>query len=325
MNMTKSWYILFPLIFSSMAAFPEENFGDFLDSLKGEFDPNAKPRPTFTLDGDFRFRDPNGVMWTTPSGTEVDGASIPQALWSLIGGPFEGAYINASVIHDYFCKTKEKTAHDTHRNFYYGMRATNVPEWRAKLMYWAVETFGPSWTIERKVVIKQNCLNTSTEISTCTSEPSIEVVAVSKTPVDLSDPIIFAAAVNKTNAVARTLLTSNGKYLDITENGIISATEKNIANNSMEYRKIFKGKDFLSSYTSLGVLSQPNEKDIFKVRPWPNKKIPTMNDAVILTDENIPKIDNQEPFKLGPHSQTLIQDRIDLKILKATSTLTTKE
>ncbi|WP_393936236.1 DUF1353 domain-containing protein [Aeromonas rivipollensis] len=323
--MTKSWYILFPLVFSSMTVFSEENFGDFLDSLKGKFDQNAKPRPTFTLDSNFRFRDPNGVMWTTPSGTEVDGASIPQALWSLIGGPFEGSYINASVIHDYFCKTKEKTSHDTHRNFYYGMRATNVPEWKAKLMYWAVETFGPSWTLERKVVFKQSCLNTSTESSTCTSVPSIEVVAVSADPIDLSDPVIFAAAVNKTNAVARTLLTSNGKYLDTTDVGIVSATEKNITNNSMKYREIFKEKDFISSYANLGVLSQPNGKDIFKVKPWPNKKIPTMNDAIVLTNENIPKIENQEPFKLGPNSQSLIQGRVNFKTLRSTSTLATKE
>lgn len=323
--MTKLWYILFPLAFYSTTVFPEENFGDFLDSLNGKFNPRAKPRPTFTLESDFRFRDPNGVMWMTPSGTEVDGASIPQALWSLIGGPFEGSYINASVIHDYFCKTKEKTSHDTHRNFYYGMRATNIPEWKAKLMYWAVETFGPSWTLERKVVFKQSCSNTSTESPTCTSEPSIEVVAVSASPIDLSDPVIFSAAINKTNAVARTLLTSNGKYLDITESGIVSATEKNITNNSIKYRNIFKERNFLSSYTNLGVLSQPNGKDILKVKPWPNEKIPTMNDAVILTNENILKIENQEPFKLGPNSQQLIQDRIDLKSLRSTSTLATKE
>ena len=95
--------------------------------------------------------------------------------------------------------------------------------------------------------------------------------------------------------------------------------------NNHLYREIFKEKDFISSYANLGVLSQPNGKDIFKVKPWPNKKIPTMNDAIVLTNENIPKIENQEPFKLGPNSQSLIQGRVNFKTLRSTSTLATKE
>ena len=41
--------------------------------------------------------------WTAPKGAKVDGASIPQLFWTPIGGPFEGKYRYASVIHDTEC------------------------------------------------------------------------------------------------------------------------------------------------------------------------------------------------------------------------------
>ncbi|WP_081045647.1 DUF1353 domain-containing protein [Aeromonas salmonicida] len=310
---------LFFMLITSTIVFSEENFGDFLGNPKGVFDIHAKPRPTFKLDGDFRFRDPNGVMWVAPSGTEVDGASIPQAFWSLIGGPFEGPYISASVIHDYFCQTKEKTAHDTHRNFYYGMRATNVPEWKASLMYWVVNTFGPSWILERRIVMKQKCTDIPKTSSTCISTPSIELIATPINSVDLSDPVTLSAAVIKTNAVARTLLTSNGKYFDITDNGVIPVTEENIINSAKNYRKTFVSKEFYSSPARLGILSQANGKNIAEVNPWPRNEMPSLSKAIVLTTENILKIENEEPFKLEPQSKNLIQGIVDLKLLKSTT------
>jgi hypothetical protein len=48
-------------------------------------------------------------MWTVQPHKEVDGASIPQAFWSIIGGPFEGFYIKASVVHDHYCEVKTRT------------------------------------------------------------------------------------------------------------------------------------------------------------------------------------------------------------------------
>jgi hypothetical protein len=37
----------------------------------------------------FGFVDPLRKEWFVPAATLVDGASIQQALWSLIGGPYE--------------------------------------------------------------------------------------------------------------------------------------------------------------------------------------------------------------------------------------------
>ena len=55
---------------------------------------------TMTLLTELRYTDPKGNVWVAPIGSVVDGASIPRYLWSIMGGPFEGKYRNASVLHD---------------------------------------------------------------------------------------------------------------------------------------------------------------------------------------------------------------------------------
>ena len=99
-----------------------ENFGAF----KGELIYKAvadQERVVETVTP-FAFEDSKGKLWTVPSGVRVDGASIPQAFWSVIGGPFTGRYREASVVHDYYCDTKTETWQDTHMAFYDGMRAS---------------------------------------------------------------------------------------------------------------------------------------------------------------------------------------------------------
>lgn len=91
------------------------------------------------------FHQNNGPIWTAPTGTLTDGASIPQVFWSIIGGPFEGKYRDAAVNHDYECCTKTHRWQDVHRMFYAGMMASGEDMWRAKLMYFAVYFFGPRW------------------------------------------------------------------------------------------------------------------------------------------------------------------------------------
>lgn len=294
----------------------KEHFGDFLDSLRGVFVVDAKPRPHFKLEGDFRFVDPNGLHWKAPAGTQVDGASIPQAFWSLIGGPFEGPYINASVIHDYYCRTKERTAHDTHRNFYYGMRASQVPDWKATAMHWAVSTFGPSWRLERRVTLKQTCTSAPGGSLTCSTVPDITVALVDVPQVDLSDPEVLAAAVSKTNAIARTLLTSNGKFLDVTTAGRVEVSMQSIERSAAEYRKMFLSKDFLSTPGKLGLLSQQGNVGLANVQRWENNRIPTMSEAVYLTPRTLPQIEKYAPFKLDYRSKDLIKKQFDIQLLE---------
>lgn len=59
---------------------------------------------------DFSYTDANGAMWTAPKGTLTDGASIPTALWSIIGSPFTGKYLNAAIIHDLLRKSPSTVA-----------------------------------------------------------------------------------------------------------------------------------------------------------------------------------------------------------------------
>ena len=93
----------------------------------------------------FSFVDPTGKLWAVPAGKVVDGASIPPAFWSIIGGPFEDKYREASVIHDHYCDEKTDTWQNVHLVFYNGMRAHGVDPLKAKLMYAAVYNFGPRW------------------------------------------------------------------------------------------------------------------------------------------------------------------------------------
>jgi hypothetical protein len=94
----------------------------------------------------FGFLGADQDQWPVPIDAKVDGASIPQPLWSLIGGPFEGKYRNASVIHDYYCDVRSKPWRAVHRVFYNAMRVSDVSERRAKLMYAAVYFAGPRWS-----------------------------------------------------------------------------------------------------------------------------------------------------------------------------------
>lgn len=114
---------------------------------------NAPPLTEWLDDGrnmrlkrPFGFVEEGGREWPVPSETIVDGASIPRVFWSLIGGPFEGVYRNASVVHDYYCDVQTRPWRDTHRVFLEAMRCSSVSEIRAKIMYYAVYRFGPRWT-----------------------------------------------------------------------------------------------------------------------------------------------------------------------------------
>ncbi len=93
----------------------------------------------------FSFISKSGEIWSVPTGAEVDGASIPPALWSIIGGPFTGKYREASVVHDYYCDVRSRPWEQTHRMFYDAMMANGVDPAQATIMYSAVHTFGPRW------------------------------------------------------------------------------------------------------------------------------------------------------------------------------------
>ena len=97
------------------------------------------------LNSDFTFVDDAGLAWTAEKGAKINGASIPRIFWSSFGDPFIGDYRRASVVHDYYCDVRTRSSDATHRMFYEACLAGGVSQRRAKTMYTAVKTFGPSW------------------------------------------------------------------------------------------------------------------------------------------------------------------------------------
>jgi len=100
---------------------------------------------TMTLLTELRYTDPHGEVWVAPVGSLVDGASIPRCLWSVMGGPFEGKYRNASVLHDVAYDEHKRPWQDCDRMFYYAMRCSGVGATESKTMYYALYKFGHHW------------------------------------------------------------------------------------------------------------------------------------------------------------------------------------
>lgn len=81
---------------------------------------------TMVVVSELRYTDPYGEAWVAPVGSRVNGASIPRAFWSLIGGPFDGKYRNASVLHDVAYDEQTRSWEDADRMFYNAMRCSGV-------------------------------------------------------------------------------------------------------------------------------------------------------------------------------------------------------
>jgi len=140
--------IAFTFVSLSLASvLPASQWGSFSGNPQVELLPERQIR----LLEEFTFRDPAGTIWLCEQGWIVDGASIPKPFWSFIGGPLEGAYRNASIIHDYACDNRTRGWRQTHRAFYEAMRCGGVSVVKAKLMYYAVYHFGPRWGISNAI------------------------------------------------------------------------------------------------------------------------------------------------------------------------------
>jgi hypothetical protein len=119
-----------------------QSWGEFIGKVVVEWLPDGR---NMKLMESFAYVDPYGQKWNAPAGSVINGASIPQFAWSIIGGPFEGKYREASVIHDVACRNKDRPWQDVHEAFYMAMLASGVDPLKAKVMYAAVYHFGPRW------------------------------------------------------------------------------------------------------------------------------------------------------------------------------------
>ncbi len=138
-------FFLFTLALIMSGATPDSKpWGEYLDPLEVRLGTDGR---TMTLLADARYRGPSSRLWSVSKGDVIDGASIPRAFWSIMGGPFEGKYRDASIFHDVECVRKNQPWQDVHEMFYLAMRCSGVSETKAKLMYWAVYRFGPRWEV----------------------------------------------------------------------------------------------------------------------------------------------------------------------------------
>ena len=135
-----------------------------------------------TLVEPFAYLDPRSVRWDAPAGAVVNGASIPRAFWSLIGGPFEGRFRDASVVHDVACEERSRSWQDVHRMFYEACRCGGVAVVTAKTMYYAVHHFGPRWRVEerRAIVAGSPVVERVVHDETPASPSAAEAAAIAK-------------------------------------------------------------------------------------------------------------------------------------------------
>jgi hypothetical protein len=126
------------------------DWGVFVGDVVARWSDNGRD---MTLVEPFAYVDPRTLRWDAPAGAVVNGASIPRAFWSLIGGPFEGQFRNASVVHDVACDARDREWQAVHRMFYEACRCGGVAAVKAKTMYYAVWHFGPRWRVEERRTI----------------------------------------------------------------------------------------------------------------------------------------------------------------------------
>lgn len=83
----------------------------------------------------FSFSDPDGRAWDAPKTSVVNGASIPRALWSLVGSPYTDDYRRASVVHDVACNTAGVKRKDADVMFFHACRAGGCGPVQARVLY----------------------------------------------------------------------------------------------------------------------------------------------------------------------------------------------
>jgi hypothetical protein len=110
---------------------------------------------TMVLLNELRYTDPYGQVWVAPAGSRVNGASIPRAFWSIIGGPFEGKYRNASVLHDVAYEEQKVPPEEADLMFYNAMRCAGVGAATAKTMYYVLLRHGRHWKHRQAQPVEQ--------------------------------------------------------------------------------------------------------------------------------------------------------------------------
>ena len=84
----------------------------------------------------------NDYKYCISKGFWTDSASIPRAVWTLIGSPFTGRYVIPALIHDVLYGSHHFPRKKCDRIFYEAMRKCHVPRIKAWLIYINVRMWG---------------------------------------------------------------------------------------------------------------------------------------------------------------------------------------
>lgn len=119
----------------------------FSDPPYTEWLESPVPDRNMSLLREFWFEDRAGRRWVSAAGSVINGASIPRALWTLLGSPYTGSYRRASVVHDVACVQAqgddERRAAD--RMFYEACRVGGCSIDEATILYTGVR-IGAGWS-----------------------------------------------------------------------------------------------------------------------------------------------------------------------------------
>lgn len=133
------------LLLVAMSGLPAYSQARFDGRVAVEWLTGASPERDMKLLEPFSFWDQHGKLWSVPAGAVINGASIPQAFWTLAGSPYTDKYRRASVVHDYYCDMKSQPWESVHRMFFDAMILGGVGEIEAKIFYGFVYAGGPRW------------------------------------------------------------------------------------------------------------------------------------------------------------------------------------
>lgn len=97
-------------------------------------------KPFYYISGD--------ISVVVPKDFTTDFASIPRAVWHIVGAPATGKHRYAAVVHDWLYATELYDRKRCDDIFLQAMKDSDVAYWRRNAMYYAVRWFG--WRVWQK-------------------------------------------------------------------------------------------------------------------------------------------------------------------------------
>lgn len=132
------------------------NYGRFSGRPKTEWIDDTGADRAMRLIEDFWYEDPKGRRWLAPKTSIINGASIPESLWFIVGTPYTGGYRRASVVHDVACMTASILREDADTMFYWACLAGGCSFLHAKLLYAGVRIGAYAFPVETLAPIRES-------------------------------------------------------------------------------------------------------------------------------------------------------------------------